>query len=859
MNMLWIGQATERWVRWVVQRPLRIITASILVAAIAAGVAATSLGLDTDEDAMFSSTASYAAKRATFEAAFPALTDPVIILIEGADSAAVARQTRALKTRLLAQAEHFPAVLDPESRSFFERHGLLYLHPDELADVVDKLIAAQPLLGHFAQNPSLHGLARMLRHGLESEAPPAGFQAALEHITASLAALNAGQLQPPDWHEIFGLQSLSAPHSRYLLVRLVVDHSLLEPAADALAALQHTLAALGLQSRDPGSVQAHITGIYPLSSEEAHLIERQVRLAGLASLLLVSGVLIAGLRSWRWVAYLLLTLLVGLSITAGIAAVTVGRLNLVTIAFSVLFIGLSVDFGIHLLLRFRELLGTSLTPPQALFDAARTTGASLMICATTTAIGFFAFIPAEFTGVSELGLICGIAMFVSLATNLTLLPALLSLYPDKYIAPPPARPVPQGKRYRNLILAGCGAAAVGAVIFLPAIQFDHNPLRLRDPATESVQTFDRLLRDGTAFPWNMNILADSPAAARHLSAELEALPSVARTLTLQNLVPDNQAVKLALLENLELFLGTTLTLATPHTDPSDTQTALSALLSQARIPGTDHTQQRFADQLGRILDRPDRTATRNALHTVLVIPLMQQLDRLRTAVQPTPITLDTLLAEPELASQRMTADGRMRIEVYPAADLSDNTALERFVLDVQSISPEAFGEAVVIYESGRIVVESFKRALLIAAIAILLIITALWRNITTVLLITIPIAFAALLTPVVGTLIGISLNFANVIVIPLLLGIGIDSSIHLVHRHHDTAAAALLHTSTARAVVLSALTTLASFGTLAFTSHPGMSSLGQLLTLGIALMLLSNLLLLPGLITLPVVNRNAMR
>ena len=857
--MPWIGQATERWVRWVVQRPLRTITASILVSAIAAGVAATSLGLDTDEDAMFSSTASYAAKRATFEAAFPALTDPVIILIEGADGAAVARQTQALKTRLLAQAEHFPAVLDPESRSFFERHGLLYLPTDELADVVDKLIAAQPLLGHFAQNPSLHGLAGMLSHGLESEAPPAGFQAALQHITTSLAALNAGQLQPPDWHEIFGLQSIAAPHNRYLLVRPVVDHSLLKPADDALAALRHTLAELGLQGREPGAVQAHITGIYPLSSEEAHLVDHQVRRAGLASLLLVSCLLIAGLRSWRWAACLLLTLLVGLSITAGITAVTVGRLNLITIAFAVLFIGLSVDFGIHLLLRFRELLGTGLAPPQALLDAARTTGASLMICAVTTAIGFFAFVPTAFTGVSELGLICGIAMFVSLVANLTLLPALLSLYPDPCTVPPPAPPAPQGNRYRNLILAGCGAATVGAVIFLPAVQFDHNPLRLRDPATESVQSFERLLRDGTAFPWNMNSLADSPAAARHLSAQLEALPSVARTLTLQQLVPDEQAAKLALLENLELFFGTTLTPAAPRTNPAETRAALSALLLQAQVPGTDHTRQRFADQLGRILDRADRTAAHNALHTVLVVPLMQQLDRLRTAIQPTPITLDTLLAEPELASQHITVDGRMRIEIYPAADLSDNAALKRFVLDVQSISPDAFGEAVVIYESGRIVVESFKRALLIAALAILLIIAALWRNIATVLLISIPIAFAALLTPVVGTLIGISLNFANVIVIPLLLGIGIDSSIHLVHRHHDTATTALLHTSTARAVVLSALTTLASFGTLAFTSHPGMSSLGQLLTLGIALMLLSNLLLLPRLITLPVFNRSAIR
>lgn len=809
---------------------------------------------------MFSAQVSYAAKRAAFESAFPNLVDPVVIVLDGPDPAQVESMTQALQARLRAEPTNFLAVQDPQALDFFARYGLLYLEPDELQAVVDRLIEAQPLLGYYAHDPSLRGMAELIKRVLSSEAPPAAFERILAALADSLQALREGTVRPPDWDAQLGLRTANQPTTRYLLVRPQVDHNRLEPAGIALNALRQALAELGMDDDAPGAVRARLTGLYPLSSEEAHLLDHQVRRAGLFSLLLVSCVLLLGLRSLRQTLCLVLTLLIGLALTAAFATIAVGRLNLITVAFTVLFIGLSVDFGIHLLVRYRELQRAGLVPTAALSAAARTTGTALVICAATTAAAFFAFIPSDFVGVSELGLICGVSMFVGLVTNLSLLPALLSILggvpavKDHVEQADSSRPSGTLYRYRRPVVAVALVTAVGAATLLPAVSFDYNPLRLRDPATESAQVFAELLHAGEALPWNFNVLADSPAAARALSTRLAALPSVARALTLHDLVPGEQALKLTQLEELDLFLGPALNVPTTRAPPSR-EAAYQAMQQLVEAAATTRHQalvepaSRLAVQLSAVLAEADRNHVLDQLNAVLTAPLTRQLERLRESLQASAVTMTTLRAEPELATQYIATDGRMRVEVFPTEDLQDNAALGRFVREVQSVVPTAFGEPLVIYESGRIVVEAFRRALLLAALAVILLLALTWRNVIDVTLVALPIAFAALLTAALSVLAGMSFNFANVIVIPLLVGMGVDSSIHLVHRHRCEAGnRPVLQTGTAHAVLLSALTTLASFGTLALTSHPGMASLGQLLILGVTLMLLSNLVLLPCLI-----------
>jgi predicted RND superfamily exporter protein len=195
-------------------------------------------------------------------------------------------------------------------------------------------------------------------------------------------------------------------------------------------------------------------------------------------------------------------------------------------------------------------------------------------------------------------------------------------------------------------------------------------------------------------------------------------------------------------------------------------------------------------------------------------------------------------------------DGRMRIEVFPEENLNDQLALEEYVAAVQSVDADAFGEGLLIIESGRVVIQALQQALLTAGIVIILILAVLWRSLLDAALVAAPLVLATILTVACAIVLGISFNFANVIIIPLLLGMGIDSGIHMVHRVRagELPDGNLLRTGTARAVLLSALTTMASFGTLAFSSHAGIASLGQLLTLGIALVLLCNLVVLPSLV-----------
>jgi len=255
------------------------------------------------------------------------------------------------------------------------------------------------------------------------------------------------------------------------------------------------------------------------------------------------------------------------------------------------------------------------------------------------------------------------------------------------------------------------------------------------------------------------------------------------------------------------------------------------------------------EMLGEALaGKDDESAAIASLRGVLFDSLPERLRLLRTGLQAGAIELKSL---PDELQQRMTGrDGRARIEVFPSENLNDQLALEEYVEAIQSVEPNAFGEGLLIVESGKVVIRALQQALVIAAVVIILILSILWRNVLDSALVAMPLILATVLTVACSVLFGITFNFANVIIVPLLLGMGIDSGIHMVHRVRGGGLpdGNLLRTGTARAVLLSALTTMASFGTLAFSSHLGIASLGQLLTTGIVLVLICNLVVLPSLV-----------
>lgn len=875
MSMRHFDAATTRWTGRCVdaaQRHARAVVAgSLLLAAAALAFAATHLGVNSNTDDLLSNELPHRRNLAAFARHFGDSGLDLVVVVEGATAGLTHDAASALFERLAADAEHFAKVVAPGSGDFFDRHGLLYLDVDELEQLADHLAKAQPFLAELARDPSLARLLELLafavRHGTLGGVSEDGLGELLERVAFELEQPLDGWAPPLAWDDwMMGAVANGGPmrNRRVIFATPRVDYEDFEPAKTALARVHELARAAGLSAEH--GVRVRVTGDLALSTEELSNVRGQAvaQLAG--SFLAVTLLLLIALRSGRLVLHASVTLLVGLAWTTGFAALAIGHLNVLSTAFAVLFIGLAIDYGIHFLLRWLELRDAGHDVAGALGEAGRSVGTSLLLCALTTALGFYSFVPTGFVGIAELGVIVGSGLILSLFATLTLLPALVRLWPP----PEPGRrrglraitirlPDLPMRRPRT-VCAAAALVALGALALAPALRFDGDPLNVRDPSTESVQAMRDLVRGRRPSPWSAELLAPDLASAQALAERLEALPGVEHAVTLASFVPEDQEDKLAILEDVRLFLPSLAPPAEPPpADPARTQAALDGLRAALR-------ERRVAERgtpLGHALDTlltaaehalvrigadPESAADVAKLEQRLLGDLRGWLRRLDLLLQAGPVTLDTL---PEsLRAQYLAPDGSARVEVFASEDLSQPGRMEAFADAVLAVDAHATGAAITIVESARAIEASTARALLYATAAIACLLLVLWRNLADTLLAMAPLAFASLTTAAAAVLLGLPLNYADVIVLPLLLGMGVDSGIHLVHRfrHEPPDRAGVLHTSTARAVLFSALTTLASFGSLGFSSHRGMASLGQLLALGMTMMLVANLIVLPALL-----------
>jgi hopanoid biosynthesis associated RND transporter like protein HpnN len=516
---------------------------------------------------------------------------------------------------------------------------------------------------------------------------------------------------------------------------------------------------------------------------------------------------------------------------------------------------------------------------QALDHTSRQVGSSLLICTLTTAIGFYVFIPTDNRGVAELGLIAGTGMIINLFLTTTLFPALLSTW----LRLDPTRDIPRAMSFRSTWWSGLTRApksvtAVAGLLLLLGtwkafdVDFDSNVVRMRDPATESVQTFNEMLEEaGQRSPWPMDTIAPDLDTAEEIARKVEQLDVVELAVTLADYIPEDQDEKIALLEDVGLMLDAPHGVATHHEGPSAAEQiealrSLRDFLADASIESGQSvlatSMRSLRANLDEFLTRVDRGDDDDAalarLQQVLLGGLTDQLARLREATLVEPVALEDLPSQ--LRNRMMTPDGRARVQIFPTGVLTDEAAFTRFAEEVQKVVPNATGLPANMVAFAQATHDSFREALLYAICLISILLFLLWRRIGPVLFVLAPLLLSSVLTVGLMASFGIAFNFANVVVIPLLLGIGVDSGIHLVHRaeaidrderegrHHGPND--LLSSTTARAVFYSALTTTVSFGSLAFSSHRGVASLGVVLTIGMTLTVLSNLIVLPALLEL---------
>jgi hopanoid biosynthesis associated RND transporter like protein HpnN len=850
-----LGTVIVRVVRTCCRFPWLVLVVAMITAAGAAAYVHENFAITTDTSQLISAALPWRQREIQFDAAFPQQADTIVVVLDAATPELADSASRALVQALAREPEHFQSVHQPDAGPFFEQNGMLFLSTSEVARAAEQLIKAQPFLATLAADPSLRGFAHAL--SLIPTGVKAGriefaeFSKPLTRIAETLEAVLAGRKAAFSWSELMsGEEPAARELRRFIYVKPVLDYSALEPGAAATHVIRTTVQTLGLV-QDQG-VTVRLTGPVPMADEEFATIADGAMLNGALTIAAVILILWLALRSSRIILAVVLSLIVGLTITAAAGLAMVGALNLISVAFAVLFVGIGVDFGIQYSVRYREERHANSDLGAALCAAAAEAGKPLALAAAATAAGFYAFVPTDYHGVSELGLIAGTGMLIAFATSVTLLPALLM------ILKPPGEAhevgyrtlVPVDRflaRHRRAILVLTGLAVVAGLPLLQHLKFDFNPLNLRSAKVESVATMLDLIRDPATSPDTIDVLTPSLADSFVLARRLEQLPEVAHATTLRSFIPEAQHEKLAIIADAASLLGPTL-------DPTETKAApTDAETVQALMEASDA----FADARGsggpsaalslRVatalvsLATADPSRRVSAEHT-LMAPLETRLGQIRRALKPEPISIGTL--PPDLVRDWLTQDGRARVEVAPKGDVNDSKAMNRFVLAVLSVAPEATGNPILIQESANAVVRAFLEAGGLALASITLILVVVLRRLTDVLVTLVPLLLAGVVTMELTVLVGPPLNFANIIALPLLLGVGVAFKIYyvLAWRNGETS---LLASPLTRAVMFSAMTTATAFGSLWFSNHPGTSSMGKLLGLSLLTTLTAAVLFQP--------------
>ena len=814
--------------------------------------------INTDTGSLLSPGIPWRQREVHLHQVFPGRSDVTVVVIDGVTPELAELAAARLSERLGARSDLFTSVRRPDGGAFFERHGLLYLETEQLQQTLDSLIAAQPLLGTIALDPSARGLFDALSLALEGirrgELKPEALSAPLTALDATVQGALTGRFVPFSLRAMLLERDAHAGRElrRFIIAQPLLDYSALTPGAAASKALREEARALGL---DPAhGVKVRLTGDVPLADEELETLGDNAALNASVSALSLVALLWLAVRSLRIVVAILITLGAGLALTAAAGLIWFGTFNMISVAFAVLFVGLSVDFAIQFAVSYRAHPADDTTPSPALARAARQVGRPLALACASTALGFFAFLPTEYRGISELGAIAGTGMLIAFALTVTLMPALLRAFgPPKAFRPMGFAKLARADEFlhthRRPLLIAVAVVALVAALLAPRARFDFNPLHLRSPQTESVATILDLMHDPETNPNTISVLASSLPEAQALAAKLDALPEVAQTITLASFVPKEQQPKLALISDASMLLDPTLNPGSTASPPDDADVVaamrrLAADLQSITAPGPlAATITDLQRGLGLLAD--GNAEQRRQFENAVVPPVRLTLDQVRAVLSAGPVTLDTLPRT--LVQDWIGTDGSVRAEVQPRGDVNETENLLRFVTAVQTIAPDAAGPAVSIHEAGQTIVRAFFVAGLWAWLAITLLLALVLRRLRDVVLTLAPLVLAALATLALCGALHIPLNFENIIALPLLLGVGVAFDIYFMMAWR-AGAQGLLQSSLARAILFSALTTSVAFGSLWLSNHPGTASMGELLIISLVCTLVCTLVVLPVLL-----------
>ena len=818
------------------------------------------LAVNTNTAEMLSPDLPFQQNQKKIDIAFPEDAYTTLFVVDANSPEEATQSATKLVDLLRAEPERFSSAYIPTDNVFFRQQALLYLDTPDLETIAKQLTDAQPFIGHLVQNYSLDGLFDIIQQALNEKQTvlPMDLNPLLVAIDNTINAQLDGKSQSLSWQTLLANNKLNDDTKRVLIVAKPVVHfdEMLPMDAAQAAAREAANKIMG----DNSGVRVRITGESALEHEELESVSNSATFAGIASLVLVFAVQWVGFHSLRLLVITYIVLIMGLILTAGFAAITVGHLNVISIAFASLYIGLGVDYAVHICLYYRERKARGYSNIEAIHHSMSGVGSSLFLCALTTALGFLAFIPTDYSGVSELGIISGGGIFIGLGISLTVLPALLCILPVNNPKPIKSAFAPQfivtfPFHFSKSIRVVSILLAIGACGILTNLTFDANPINLRDPQSESVSTIKELLKSKNESPFAVTGLANNLDDANALAAKMKTLPAVHEAITLASFVAENQDEKLAIIDDLNLMLGNQLenfnaTLLKNH----EQRAALAKFNDQLKRAIADKTLNAPLETLEKLQSHieiflhahSDEPVIYTQLEKNMLGLLPYTLENLRFSLSATAFDLASI--PEEMRSHWVSKDGLYKVLITPAKDQNVEANMKEFVAQIQSVDNAVSGLPIANEMGGAAVVKAFLQAFGGAFTAITLLLWAIYRRFSHMAIVIAPLMLAALLTGATNVLLDNPFNFANVIALPLLLGMGIDSSILIMHRLHFNLKEDenLLHSSTTRGIIFSSITTLCSFSSLSFTHHQGMASMGLLLSIGLFFTVICSLIVLPA-------------
>jgi len=832
--------------------------------------------------------------------------DDAVVVVEGENRAAVVPVLQELSTALAGENKHFHAVLHGVNLEKIRSKGLHYLDTAELHGVEKFLDEAGSVVNgdwvRLSLGTILQGMALRTQHeqaaaatagaaAPNGSAPPtvAGAPAATGDASRDGASEVATMLAVPPQRQLARLgesllsavgnrrgyvspwpempasfATLSELNSEYLLMQEgklgFVLLRLAKGEGDGFARGAKSIEALrGLlaqsQLRHP-ECKIGLTGIPIMEHDEMASSQSSMTWASILSLVGVAALFIAGFGGMRHAMLANLVLLLGMAWTFGYAAFAVGHLNILSVSFAATLIGIGIDYGIHFVARYLKLRATIRSPQEALIQSMSAVGPAIMTGAVTTAISFFMAGMTNFTGVAELGIIAGGGILLCALAELLVLPAVIQLV-DRSGGFRMPEPLPV-HTWLEPLLVRPGRLLAATVLFTVIIgagalklRYDHNLLNLQADGLESVALERKLLSECSQSMWYAVSMADTREELLTRKAELLKMPSIERIEEIVSLLPADHEAKRPVIARIQKKLADLPERPPliPVDGPEDLGRTLGfaqAVLAARGDAAAARTMERIRDALRR-LPAPDCQALLSQFQQQMAGDLLSRLHVLRTMTNPEPPQLSDL---PESLVHRFVGqNNRHLLKIYGRGNIWDMDSLTAFVRDVRAVDAKATGNPLQAFEASHEMKRSYETSAMLALGVILAVLWFNFRSVPYALLAATPLALGMWQTFGVLGILNLPLNPANMIALPLMLGLGVDYGIHIVHDFREQQGPYKMSPSTAVAVLVDSLTTVVGFGALMIADHQGLQSLGRVLTIGVTCCLFTSLVMLPALLT----------